>query len=393
MGLRVRELVRRHGLLLDVALGCVVAALAVLAMWSTPEFITFDYHDPDALGVALAVLGGAAVAVRSRWPVPAFCLAAVVSLLPVLLGYHQTIGGLPALLTLYTVAVARPARVSATALAALTLLVVGVLVGGPLDPTTSDWVGNALVLATGWTVGRSVRQRRSYTARLEERNHALLAARASETRAALVDERTRIAREMQDLVAHSLTTVTVQAAAARRLLRTDPDTAEDVLAEAERVSREALEEMRRILGVLRPEGEDVDRAPQPGLADLAALVGQARAGGLDVGLTTTGAPSVLEPGVGLTAYRMVQEALDNACRYAGRARVDVDVTWRDHVLSIEVRDDGRGVVTWNSDINDGHGLQSVKQRVQAYGGRLRAGPRGGGGFAVTATLPTTGGRA
>lgn len=122
--------------------------------------------------------------------------------------------------------------------------------------------------------------------------------------------------------------MTVQAAGARRLLRTDPGTAEEALAEVERGGREALDERRRILGVLRPEGEEVDRAPQPGVADLQDVVEQARRGGLDVVMTSTGTPAPRGPGVGLTAYRIVQEALDNARRYAGRARVEVSVSWR-----------------------------------------------------------------
>ncbi len=386
--LALRAQVRSHVLLLDVLLGVVVTVLSAVTMASRPPFMTYEFRELDALGLLLAVVAGAAVTVRSRWTLTAFVVSGVASLLPVVLGDHQTLGGLPVLLTLYTVAVVRDGRTSGTALVTVNLGVAVALLVGPFEPTAADWVANTLVLLTGWTLGRSVRGRRAHAAGLEERNRALLAAQDSETRALLTDERSRIAGEMQDLVAHSLTAVTVQTAAARRLVRSDPETASRLLTDVERDSRNAMEEMRRILEVLRPAVEQTQLRPQPGLEDLDHLLAQARADGRDVALSSSGEPVPLPPGVSLAAYRLVQEALDNARRHAGPAQVRVQLAWDRDQLSVDVEDDGRGALVGSTGTGQGRGLQAVRERVAAYGGRLRAGPRGGGGFAVTATLPT-----
>ena len=390
----LRDLLQRHSAWVDVALGTVVAVLGVVSLWSVPAYVTYDFRDADALGVVLAVAAGGAVAVRSRWPLAAFVLAAVSSLATLQLGYSSGVGGLAPLLVLYTVAVRCPARVSAGATVVLTVLLTLVLAFGPVEPTVTDWFVNVVVLLTAWSLGRSVRGRRAYTAGLEERNRALVAAREARLEAVTASERARIAHEMQDLVAHGLTAMTVQASAARRVLRSDPDTAEQLLAQVEGAGHEVVQEVRRILSVLstgalstRHGTGPADRRPQPGVADLEELVARAREEGLSVELATTGTPAELDPGVALTAYRLVQEALGNSRRHAGAAAVRVVVDWRPGLLTLAVEDDGRGVVAEAPDASP-VGLWSLRERVQAYGGRLRAGPRTGGGFAVSATLPT-----
>lgn len=398
----LRELLVRHAAWVDVALGALVAALGVVSLWSVPSYVTYDFRDADALGVVLALAAGGAVAVRSRWPVAAFVVAAVSSLATLQLGYSTGVGGLAPLLVLYTVAVRCRARTSAEATAALTVLLTLVLAFGPVEPTVTDWFVNVVVLLTAWSLGRSVRGRRAYTAGLEERNRALVAAREARLEAVTASERARIAHEMQDLVAHGLTAMTVQAAAARRVLRTDPDTAEQLLASVEGAGHEVVQEVRRILSVLstgdRSGDGRADRRPQPGVADLEDLVTRAREDGLSVELATTGTPAELDPGVALTAYRLVQEALGNSRRHAGAADVRIELDWRPGLLTLAVEDDGRGLVHGSGDPAvdgaapagpvDGRGLWSLRERVQACGGRLRAGPRTGGGFAVSATLPT-----
>ncbi len=370
----------------DVVLGALVALFATLSLWSAPTFVDYDFREPDAWSVGLAVLSGAAVAVRTRWPLAALAVASVASLLPVQQGYAQGVATLAPLLVTYTVAASRPLRQSAVATAGAGLLAVAVLLTGPFEPSAADWFGNALLLGAGFGVGRSVRIRRQQTVALEERNRALLEAREARSRAVEVDERAAIAREMQDLVTHGLTALTVQTAAARRLLRSDPATAEDLLGTVERTGHDAIADMRRILGVLRPPGDAAEWRPQPGLADIEDLVASARAGGMSVEVVSVGPVAEVEPGVALTAYRLVQEALRNAQQHAGRAAVTVVLRWLPGSLSLAVEDDGRGVRDGQT---EGRGLRSMAERVQAYGGRLRAGPRGGGGFAVTATLPTT----
>ena len=389
MSLPLRDLVRRHTALVDVVLGIVVAGLGTISLWSSPEWVTYDYADPDAVGVALAVLTGVAVAVRNRLPVGAFVVASLTSLVLMQLGYSTNVGGLAPLLVLYTLAVRRSARISGTATAALAVLVGLLLAFGPVEPTAADWVGNTVVLVTAWALGRSVRVRRACTARLEERNRALLAAGEARAQAVTIAERARIAREMQDLVAHGLTAMTVQATAARRVVHTDPDTAEQLLASVEGAGHEAMTEMRRILSVLAAEDGPADRRPQPGVADVEHLVVRAREEGQTVELSTSGTPAELDPGVALTAYRLVQEALANSRQHAGPAAVRILLDWGPGALSLAVEDDGRGQVRGDGSAGEGHGLRSLRERVQAYGGRLRAGPRTGGGFTVTATLPTT----
>jgi len=379
---------QRHGHRLDVALGVLVGGLSVLSLWSPPEFVTLDFREPDALGVVLAVLAGAAVATRSRWPVPSLAVASVAGLLPLQLGYPQTVATFAPLLVLYTVAVRRPLRVSGVSAGVVGLAVGLLMLTGPVEPTLRDWLTNSVVLLTGWALGRSVRARRAYTAGLEERNRALLEARQARTRAIEVDERARIAREMQDLVTHGLTALTVQTAAARRLLRTAPDTAEELLTAVERGGHDAITEMRRILAVLRPQEDTPALRPQPGLADLDELVEQARGAGLEVEVTSRGTPVELDPGVGLTAYRLVQEALDNSRRHAGRAVARVTLVWENECLCVAVEDDSRGALEPTpGEPSAGRGWQSLQERVQAYGGGLRVGPHGGGGFSVSATLP------
>jgi signal transduction histidine kinase len=381
---------RRHATSLDAALGAAVAAFGTLSLWAAPVSVTFDFRDPDPLGVALVLLAGAGVAVRGRWPVPALAVASFGGLMPLLLGYPQSVATLAPLLALYTVAARRPATVSASAAVVLYLLVGLLLVAGPMDATIADWVNNTFTIVAVWAVGRNVLSRRAETLGREERNRALFEAREARARATEVDERAAIAREMHDLVTHGITELTVQTAAARRLLRADPDTAEQLLADVEGRGRDAIVEMRRVLGLLRPVGDAAEFRPQPGLADVDDLIDTARGEGMDIELTCTGAPVVADQGASLTAYRIVQEALGNIRQHAGRATARVSIDWRPGTLRLAVEDDGRGSPDWLSDeAGGGHGLQSLRERVEAYGGDLRAGPRRGGGFSVSASLPTT----
>ncbi len=382
------DVFRRHASKLDALLGVVVAVFGALSLWSTPRAGTFDYREPDALAVVLTLLAGAAVALRGRWPVPALALASAAALTPLALGYPQTIATFTPLLVLYTVAAGRPVRVSAPAAIGVYLLVGLLLAAGPVEPTIADWVSNTFMVVAVWAVGWSVRSRRAQSAGREERNRALFEAREARARAVEVDERATIAREMHDLVTHGITALTVQTTAARRLLRSDPDTADQLLAQAERAGHEAIAEMRRILGVLRPADDVADLRPQPGLADLGTLVDEARAEGMDVELVNHGTPVEVDGGVALTAYRVVQEALTNVRRHAGRAAASVILDWGDADLSLRIVDDGRGALTWVADFPpDGHGLASLRERISAYGGALAAGPGPGGGFTVTASLP------
>jgi signal transduction histidine kinase len=204
---------------------------------------------------------------------------------------------------------------------------------------------------------------------------------------AATQERARIARELHDVVAHHVSMVAVQAETARLTTPGMPPEGRERLAAIGDTARDALTEMRRLLGVLRADVDgDAERAPQPGLGRLEELVGEARAAGTTVDLAVHGRPVALPPGVDLTAYRIVQEALTNARRHAPGAAVEVEVAFGDGVVGVRVRDDGPGPAA-DGDGDGGHGLVGMHERVAMVGGRLRIGPADGGGFAVEAELP------
>jgi signal transduction histidine kinase len=231
-----------------------------------------------------------------------------------------------------------------------------------------------------WLVGHTIRG-------LEERAGRLEREQELATRVAVADERAHLARELHDVVAHSVSVMVVQAGAARRLLGRQPDRAGEALLAVESNGREALAELRRMLGVLTDEdGTGPALAPQPGLGQLDALVERVGAAGLPVEVRITGAPRPLSPGVDLTAYRIIQEALTNALKYAKGARTEVVVEFGDGELKLEVLNAG-GVDLLPAGAGAGRGLLGMRERVSVYGGQLEAGGRPEGGFAVRASLP------
>ncbi|MGY1807754.1 sensor histidine kinase [Blastococcus sp. SYSU D00669] len=204
-------------------------------------------------------------------------------------------------------------------------------------------------------------------------------------RVAVAEERARIARELHDVVTHHVNLVVLQAMAAQGLLDRDPARVRGRLEVIERSGREALTEMRRLLGVLRDDDVRRPLAPQPGVDDLDDLVGSAAASGLDVGLAVSGTPRRLPTGLGLAVYRIVQEALTNAARHAGGARVGVSLRYEPEVLDVVVLDDGGETAA--AVPGGGRGLLGMRERVAAYAGTLETGPADGGGYAVHARLP------
>ena len=213
-----------------------------------------------------------------------------------------------------------------------------------------------------------------------EREHADAAERA------VAEERQRIARELHDVIAHSVSVMTVQAGAVRRLLTPEQEKERQALESVEATGRDALTEMRRLVGLLREQGAMPEFSPQPGLGSIAALLDGVRSAGLPVELEVDGAPRELPPGVDLAAYRVVQEALTNALKYGGTAHAWVALHWRDDELELEVANDGRGD---GDGSGGGHGLAGMRERVALYGGDLESGPRDGGGYVVRARLPVT----
>jgi signal transduction histidine kinase len=217
-----------------------------------------------------------------------------------------------------------------------------------------------------------------------EREHLLVQERDERARAAVAEERTRIARELHDVVAHAMGVIVLQARGARHALEDEPADARAAIDAIEETAGTALTEMRRLLGVLREDGEEIALAPQPSVAHLDDLAAKLREAGLPVEVTVEGESRELPPGVDLSAYRIIQEALTNALKHAGPAHAHVHLRYRPDHVEVEVLDDGAG---GSNGGGSGHGLLGMQERVFVFGGELETGPRNGGGFAVRARLP------
>jgi signal transduction histidine kinase len=249
--------------------------------------------------------------------------------------------------------------------------------------TGVDW-GFWVAAGIFWIMGLLFRQRLLRVAELEAQAEHLRVEQAQKARWAVVEERSRIARELHDVIAHSVSVMVIQAGAARHTL--DPGNAEigEELQSIETAGRQALAELRRLLGILRRPDDEPALAPVPGLARVTALIEQMREAGLPTDLRVEGEPSPLAPGVDLTAYRIIQEALTNALRHAGQARAQVRIRYRPHELDLEISDDGTGTAAHAG--GSGHGLAGMRERAALYGGTLDAARRDAG-FTVHARLP------
>jgi len=244
---------------------------------------------------------------------------------------------------------------------------------------------------SAWLLGYFVGVRRRDTAELRRRAAELELAREELARRAVSEERLRIARELHDIVAHSMSVIAVQSGVGAHVIDTQPEEARKALAAVEDTSRSALNELRRLLGVLRQDGDEADGlGPAPGLGDLGRLAAQMGEAGLAVELEMRGTRPAVPPGVDLSAYRIVQESLTNVLKHAGPATAKVRVGYDEHELRVEVTDDGRGAAA--GETAGGHGIAGMRERAAVFGGELSAGPRQGGGFRVAARLPLEGGR-
>lgn len=376
-------------ILLDclAAVGYVSLLLALRHTSAVPEPADL----PDWTADVLVTATGLPVAARRLWPLPVFAVALTTSLASVALGV-VTDPFLAVAFTLYPVALSGAHRLLPVVAAGLIGLG-GMVATEPRSPYTYWWsegpgliiLGWALI-AGSWALGTAARERRAYAAQAAQE----LAERA------VAEERLRIARELHDVVAHSIGVIAVKAAVANHVVTTRPEEAGDALRVIEATSRDALQEMRHLLGVLRSEKTgayaDADLSPVPGTAGLAGLVRHATGAGLRVRLD---APHLddLPEAFGLTVFRLVQEALTNAVKHAAPADCHVVITRDERHVTIEVTDDGgpdRDTSTEpasNGGHGGGHGLIGMRERVAVYDGEFSAGPRPGGGFAVFARLP------
>jgi signal transduction histidine kinase len=265
---------------------------------------------------------------------------------------------------------------------------VAVMVSNDPQHAVAELVFTPILFGLAWLTGFALRDRVVRANAAEERAARLEQEREADALRAVVEERTRIARELHDIVGHSVSVMTVQASGVRRLLRPEQEQEREALLAVEQTGREALAEMRRVVGALRDPEEGPALAPRPSLSRVDKLVAQARETGLPVDLEMEGEPVPLPAGVDLTAYRLVQEGLTNAIKHAAARHADVRVRYGDDYVEIEVCDDGRGADGPDSaSSGGGHGLVGMRERVSIYGGELEAGPRAEGGFRLRARLP------
>ena len=398
---------RRHPMLVDGGLAAVLAFLGVasgVAMVFHPgASVTAGsplVHGPAAetvsrvAAIPLALLLAVPVIFRRKHPVGAFAGAVVIGGIQVLLNVRPNATDLVIVILLYTLAAYTPRRISVTG---LLICLVGSAVAvarwmpGQLSVLDAIAVGSILFAGPSliaWVFGDSMRYRRAYYTSLEDRAARLEAERDAQAQVAAAAERARIARELHDVVAHNVSVMVVQADGASYALTSDPDRARQALAAIASTGRQALTEMRRMLGVLRrdDDGTEPERAPLPGIGQLGELLEQARASGLAVSFTVEGVPQPLADGAALAAYRIVQESLTNTRKHGGpRATAQVLLRYLEDALLLRVTDDGLG----GTAVSDGagHGLTGMRERVAIYGGWVQAGPRPAGGYQVTARLP------
>jgi signal transduction histidine kinase len=375
---------RRHPVLVDSTL-----AFAVL-LTGLPVVLT-GRHWHQAPFVLLMTVP---VAFRRRHPGVAFLTGGVGTTAVVL----SRVGPSPAVMAmavlLYTLAAYRPRRESVAGLLAClagAAVAVTFWVGRPAD---SDQRGSfiaimivfGLTAVVSWVLGDSMHYRRAYYLALEDRAARLERERDAQAQIAVAAERARIARELHDVVAHNVSVMVVQADGAGYALDPDPERARQALAAISATGRQALSEMRHLLGVLRSGDEQADLAPVPGIDQIRDLLEQTRAAGRTVSFTLDGAVRPLPEGVGLAAYRVVQEALTNVRKHGGiGASVCVALRYSERELGVQVTDDGHGQGA--ADDGAGHGLTGMRERVGIYGGTVDAGPRPAGGYRVSVTLP------
>ena len=363
----------------DTLLAIVSFALTI-AIWADDR--TGD-TPLSLLAFALFLVGNGALCWRRRLPERVHAIVLAASALAMLAGdLKGPMFALP--ISLYSLGrYSDDDRAAVLGLAmAYALLIVGELAYGGLS---SESFPELLLPFVFWYVGRRLRARGEYLRVLQERAAHLEREQRAEAERAVATERTRIARELHDIVAHQVSLMTVQAGAAKTVADTDPQAAARAMNAVEVAGRQALDELRHLLGVLRPDGDGNELGPQPGLSDLPRLIDEVRQAGLRVSLHQDDDAARLPARIELAIYRIVQEGLTNVLKHAGAAtmaRVSIRSDERDVLVGIE--DDGTGESRLPG---SGHGIAGMRERAQFLGGSLSAGPRAGGGFAVTALIP------
>jgi signal transduction histidine kinase len=378
---RVRglELVR-----LDQFVAVVVSVEIGLQVW-------LGHSIPDRLWASLvAALLALGVAVRRRWPLSAVSVVLVLMAVRMLFGEGGKLSnaagvGVGMILLFYGLGAFAPGRRSVWVLAPAVLITSLNQLTKPGGGVAALFPMEALAVLLPYALGRAIRARAARELASRDAAERLDAALVTSARAAAHDERSRIARELHDVIAHSVSVMVIQAGGARLVMGEEPDRAEGSLRNVERAGREALVELRGLLGILG-DGDPHALAPQPGLRDISPLVAHAQESGVSVNLRVDGTAVPVPPALDLCAYRIVQEALTNAIKHAAPAHASVNVRWRESVLELEISDDGRRRRSFKR-TTGGHGIAGMRERVALYSGSFEAAARPNGGFTVRARLP------
>ncbi|MER6435525.1 MULTISPECIES: sensor histidine kinase [unclassified Streptomyces] len=394
---RLYDFLRRHPTWVDGFWAVVLLGISAVSLTNVNG--AASHHGSRATALPIAVILSLVVALRRRMPEKMLVLAAAMGLAQLILDVEVVPADFAMLVIIYTVAADGARWASRFALA-------GGLCAATLSQirwpqTDSSSLGNVLIavfqtvpFALAWVLGDSIRTRRAYLAQLEERAARLEKEREAQAKVAVAAERARIARELHDVVAHNVSVMVVQADGAAYVMDTAPEQARKALETISGTGRQALAEMRRLLGVLRTgEHQEVgEYVPQPDVEQLDDLIEQCRTSGLPVDFKVEGTPRPLPSGVELTAYRIVQEALTNTRKHGGpNTGASVRLVYFDDGLGLLVEDDGKGapheLYEEGGADGQGHGLIGMRERVGMVGGTLDAGPRPGGGFRISALLP------
>jgi len=380
----VRDAIRRHPWWTDSLLALFLTFISVgSVVWGAGAH---RHHSISALDALLVPLTTLPLALRRYKPLEVLAVTVGAETL-LLLFSSRTAVPLGPLVALYTVAsrCERPVSLRAAEWVALPIIVG---VSADSGPHPQQIIPKLALFAIAWVLGDNIRTRRAYLAELEARAARLEREREEQAERAVIEERTRIARELHDVIAHNVSVMVVQASAGEEVFDTDPRRARESLAAVASTGRAALTELRRLLGVIRAEEEHEGAAyaPQPGIEYLEELVVQMRETGLAVELSVLGEPRELPEGVGLCAYRIVQEALTNTLKHADASQAQVSVRYVSDALELRIVDDGRRAPPVNGD-TAGHGLIGMRERVALFGGELSVGPLVGQGFEVSARLP------
>ncbi len=370
-----------------LAVGLLASALA--QTWLVDDPSAHGWGGARGLSTVAAIAGIVPIFWVRRAPVPALAVSFAGCALNVVLaapaeGAFQTFVAL--IVLAFGVGAHVEGRTSVVALVALlaATVAVGVAVRLEQDYPSGEFVPILVWFGAAWLVGRFVRSWRLRAQDMEVLARRLAQEQEARARDAVSVERLRIARELHDVVAHNVSVMSVQAAAADRVLEGEQPAVRGALGSIQTAARSTVDEMRRMLGVLRAVDDNGRLAPLPSLADLDALAEQARAAGLSVDVRVEGTPLALSAGLELSAYRIIQEGLTNAIKHAGDSRAAVTVRYVPDALELEVIDDGSGNGAGGG---TGHGLVGIRERVGLFGGELEMGPRDGGGWRLRARLP------